>query len=111
MTDRPRARSAEPIATNANPILGMTAARWERLPETERARLRDTSWLLPQLTGLEGWRVEVVDHDGQRRRFIVGRSTGWRPIHLEIKTRRSLGGWGADSRGYLSVRKLYRVRG
>lgn len=46
-----------------------------------------------QLLGLEGRRVEVVDHEGDApRRFIVGKSTGWIPIHLEIKTTRSMGG-------------------
>jgi hypothetical protein len=31
----------------------------------------------------------------ERSRFIVGKSTGWAPIHLEIKTRRSTGGAAA----------------
>lgn len=60
--------------------------------------------LVPQLRGLEGKRVEVVDAHGERRRFIVGRSTGWRPCHLEIATRGSHGGgpvWGAP---FASVR-------
>lgn len=49
--------------------------------------------LSPQLIGLEGHRVEVQDgEDGPKRRFIVGKSTGWSPIHLEIKTTRSMGG-------------------
>lgn len=48
--------------------------------------------LNPQLMGLEGKRVEVTTPDGQRDRFWVGKSTGWLPVHLEIKTRRSHGG-------------------
>jgi hypothetical protein len=54
--------------------------------------------LTPQLVGLEGKRVEVTGADGERRRFIVGRSSGWRPCHLEIARRNSSGGgavWGA----------------
>ena len=47
-----------------------------------------------QLIGLEGKRVEVVTPTGERSRFYVGKSTGWMPIHLEIKTRRSSGGCG-----------------
>lgn len=62
--------------------------------------------LTPDLLGLEGHRVEVVDEEGDApRRFIVGRSTGWAPIHLEIKTTRSMGGGGAR-REYHSVRDL-----
>lgn len=61
--------------------------------------------LSSQLRGLEGRRVEVIDMYGQTRRFIVGKSTGWLPIHLEIKTRRSYGGDAAASE-YASVRDL-----
>ena len=59
--------------------------------------------LTPQLIGLEGKRVEVVDMDGQTRRFIVGKSTGWMPCHLEIARRDSTGG-GAASGPFKSVR-------
>jgi hypothetical protein len=55
-------------------------------------RTRDGSDLTPALLGLEGRRVEVTMPDGERRRFWVGKSTGWRPCHLEIATRRSHGG-------------------
>jgi hypothetical protein len=48
--------------------------------------------LTPQLTGKEGQRVEVTDCFGQTRRFIVGKSTGWMPCHLEISRRNSSGG-------------------
>lgn len=65
--------------------------------------------LSPQLTGLEGHRVEAVTHYGETRRFIVGKSTGWMPCHLEILTRRSSGG-GAAEMEYKSVRDLGRVR-
>lgn len=50
---------------------------------------RSKAELIPQLIGLEGKRVEVVDRDGNKRRFTVGRSTGWIPCHLEVKTSRS----------------------
>ncbi|ARB12071.1 hypothetical protein STCF118_0070 [Salmonella phage ST-118] len=46
----------------------------------------------PQLVGLEGRRVEVVDAYGEKRRFIVGRSSGWMPCHIEIARRDSNGG-------------------
>lgn len=48
--------------------------------------------LIPSLKGLEGSRVELTYPSGEKTRFIVGRSTGWLPIHLEIKTKRSRGG-------------------
>lgn len=53
---------------------------------------RCPSDLCPQLVGLEGKRVEVTEPDGTRRRFIVGKSMGWMPCHLEIARRNSTGG-------------------
>lgn len=87
----------------------MTQERWDALSRQQREAIRDLSGLSPQLKGLEGWRVEVVDMQGETRRFIVGRSTGWRPCSLEIKTIRSHGGDPARME-YRSVRKLNRVR-
>lgn len=87
----------------------MDQATWNRLTPAERDAARDNRCLSPQLLGLEGWRVEAVTTYGETRRFIVGKSTGWVPIHLEIKTRRSTGGFAAE-RTYTSVRKLYRAR-
>ena len=88
----------------------MDAQTWSALSREVRAQLVDNSGLTAQLVGLEGWRVEVVDRDGAKRRFIVGKSTGWRPCHLELLTRRSLGGDSADPRGYSSVRRIEQVR-
>lgn len=51
--------------------------------------------LTPALVGLERRRVEVVTPTGERSRFIVGKSTGWMPCHLEIKRRDSIGGCAA----------------
>lgn len=53
---------------------------------------RSQSELTPQLMGLEGKRVEVVDCWAQKRRFYVGKSTGFIPVHLEIARRNSSGG-------------------
>lgn len=47
--------------------------------------------LVPALIGKEGRRVECT-HYGERVRFYVGKSTGWLPCHLMIKTRRCSGG-------------------
>lgn len=48
--------------------------------------------LTEQLIGLEGKRVEVTDCHGETRRFWVARSSGWTPVHLEIKRRNSISG-------------------
>ena len=58
--------------------------------------IRCTADLSPQLKGPEGKRVEVETTYGEIRRFYVGRSTGWFPIHLEISRRDSTGGTGAE---------------
>lgn len=68
-----------------------------------RTKERCPALLDKQLIGLEGKRVEVVDCYGEKRRFWVGKSTGWLPIHLEIKTSRSTGGFGTTG-PYQSVR-------
>lgn len=70
----------------------------------ERTRQRCEANLSPQLTGLEGRRVEVIDTEGDKpRRFKVGKSTGWMPCHLELANSRSRDGIGALMR-YHSVR-------
>lgn len=51
--------------------------------------------LEPRLRGLEGRRVEVTSKSGERRRFNVGKSGGWVPIHLEVHNARSTGGGAA----------------
>jgi hypothetical protein len=64
----------------------------------------------PQLMGLEGWRVEVKDtRDSAARRFIVGKSTGWAPCHLEILRSNSTGGLPARM-DYFQVSPVERVR-
>ncbi len=88
---------------------GMTQAKWDSLMASERASLRSNANLSPQLIGLEGYRVEVVTDYDETRRFIVGKSTGWIPCHLEIMRRNSSGG-GAAEKHYKSVRTLYRAR-
>ena len=67
---------------------------------------RSEHFLTRQLVGLEGKRVEVIDKYGQRRRFIVGKSTGWLPIHLEIARRTSHGGGGVYGTPFKSVRVI-----
>lgn len=87
----------------------MTQNEWDAMTPAQRDAARDLSDLSAQLVPWKGWRVEVVTTYGEKRRFIVGQSTGWRPCSLEISRRTSLGGFRADSQ-YKSVRPLYRVR-
>ena len=68
----------------------MTWERWTRLSEREREAYRNTSALHPVLKDLRGYRVEVLYY-GERKRFIVGQTTGWKPATLGLKTRRSMG--------------------
>lgn len=70
----------------------------------QRNNLRCPAELTPQLSGLEGKRVEVVGCDGKRRRFWVGRSTGWMPCHLMIARRTSNGGPAVIGAPFQSVR-------
>ena len=79
-----------------------------RLCEVARIKHVETGWksrikLEPQLSGLEGKRVEVITKWDEKQRFIVGKSTGWMPCHLEIKRRDSHGGCGTCG-PYKSVR-------
>lgn len=62
--------------------------------------------LTPQLLKYEGKRVEVTDRYGQTRRFIVGKSTGWMPCHLEIARRTSHGGMAVYGAPFPSVRLI-----
>ena len=87
----------------------MDQETWNRMSRAQRDKVRDLSGLTPQLVGLEGWRVEVLNKYGKTWQFIVGRSTGWRPCHLEIATARSHGGGAADS-SYVSVTAIRKVR-
>jgi hypothetical protein len=53
---------------------------------------RSNSQLIPEFIGHEYKRVEVIRSNNEKARFIIGKSTGIIPIHLEIKTTRSTGG-------------------
>ena len=67
-------------------LVDMTQDKWDRLTERRRAELRDCSELHPELVGLEGKVVHVTPDRGEGclSTFRVGRSTGWRPVHLAM---------------------------
>lgn len=84
---------------------------YSKLLKTARKKNKETGWrsktgLSPQLIGLEKRRVEVETTYGEKRRFYVGKSTGWIPCHLEIPRKDSTGGPAADFE-YKSVQVLY----
>ena len=60
--------------------------------------------LQPQLVGLEGKRVEVIDCYGDKRRFKVGKSVGFIPLHLELARTDSSGGPAITGTPFQSVR-------
>lgn len=115
--DHPDVKTALEAAARAegnippvSPLSGMTQARWNGMTPAQRDAVRDNSDLSSQLNGLEGHKVQVQDTPTSKpRNFIVGKSTGWRPVHLEIKTSRSSGG-GPANKSYHSVRSLGKVR-
>lgn len=88
------------LAGYADYLRAMAAARAKH----DRTGERCPAELTPQLVGLEGRRVEVVDADGRTRRFKVGRSTGWLPCHLELHNARSVGGGPVMGAPFRSVR-------
>lgn len=84
----------------------------------------DKSQLHPLLIGLEGWRVAVTYEPGTAGvgyekascwhlpRFIVGRTTGWRPCHLALRNCNQRGSYMTitNATPIISVRKIERVR-
>lgn len=66
--------------------------------------------LCQQLIGLEGHQVEVVDAYGDKRRFYVGKSTGWVPCHLEITRVDSTGGFPVMGTPFRSIKVLSKSR-
>jgi len=71
----------------------------------ERTGYRFNCELTPKLIGLEHKRVEIIS-DGKKRRFIVGKSTGFIPIHLELYNIRSDGGPAVYLKDTDTVRKV-----
>lgn len=66
---------------------------------------RLTCGLHPRLIGLEGKRVECTIY-GEKVRFIVGKSTGFIPCHLQIERRGNTGGGGISEAAELGSIKI-----
>lgn len=90
-------------------------AEYERAVEAARSLNLRTGYrlrchLTPQLMGLEHRRVEVIDCHGERRQFVVGRSTGIIPIHLALSSERARWGDPVTGAPFISVRPITRTR-
>lgn len=88
----------------------MTWERWCQLAPAEQDRLRDLSCLHSTLKNYEGWRVEV-EYYGERKRFVVGRTSGWQPATLGLHNRTSISSSALlyDDNCTL-IKALYKVR-
>lgn len=65
--------------------MNMTWEKWQSMTRAERDAARDDSALHPALRGFEGMRVKVEPaREFGRSSFIVGKTTGWKPVHLAI---------------------------
>lgn len=89
--------------------------QYERAVEAARQHVTVTRralrcHLTPQLIDLEHRRVEVIDRYGETRRFVVGRSSGFIPIHLELASERARGGVGVTGAPFRSVCLVARRR-
>lgn len=99
------ARSAQDPLAVYRTLAEQREALRQLLAEREERAVFDLS---PQLTGLEGWRVEVVDTEGaEPRQFTVFTSEGWAPRHWEITTHAVLD--KPARRDYYSVREIRKV--
>ena len=75
-------------------------------------RVIDNSALDPRLTPYykSGERVEITFTYGEKTRCYIGKSTGWRPIYLEILRSGSSGGGSISPDSIASVRGLNKFR-
>lgn len=100
---------------SVNPFVPGTASHYQRYRTIcneirkycEKHRVQCDVELEPQLTGLEGKRVEVTDCYGERRRFQVGKSSGCIPVHLELPNRCSKGGPRVTGAPFQEVRVIH----
>ncbi len=65
---------------------------------------RSKSELIPEFIGNEGRRVEIIDKYDEKRRFYIGKSTGWIPCHLEVLRSNSTGGGSVTGYPFKSFR-------
>lgn len=92
-----------------------TYDRYKKLVSIVEEKHRNTGFrskvnLVPEFIGKEGYRVEIIDKYDEKRRFIIGKSTGWIPSHLEIMRSDSHGGISVMGYPFKSVKFLEKKR-
>jgi hypothetical protein len=96
----------------ADPLKGMTHARWSNLTEAQRHELRELH-LHPALEDARAHRcrVEITYTDGRKERGYVSLTTGWRPAYILLHNARSIGSSNVlDPATVASVRRTYPIR-
>ncbi len=89
---------------------GQSTGKYRPCPGT--LKIIDSSDLDPRFTRFyqNRERVEVNYDWGEKERFYVGKSTGWKPVYLAIKKRDSTGGEAILSRAITEIRPLSAYR-
>lgn len=76
---------------------------FERYVQTGRSFDVD---LVPELIGLEGHRIELIDRKGLIHQFVVGRSRGWLPCHVKLAASEDTIGDVVPPPPYQALRRL-----
>lgn len=84
----------------------------EEVPCGGTLKVIDNSQLDPRFTHFHetGERIEITYKNGEKIRCYIGKSTGWKPIYLEIKKSNSSGGGSLMTQGIVSIRGLGKKR-
>lgn len=88
---------------------------YERLLSLGKAKHEKTGWksqaeLTRQLTPFYGYKVEIVDCNNEKRKFIVGKSGGWMPCHIELQNVNSKSGPAVYGAPFKSVKTISQVK-
>lgn len=88
---------------------------YNRLLDVAKLKHIKTGWrskseLIPEFIGNEGKRVEIIDKYEEKRRFYIGKSTGFIPCHLEILKSNSSGGGGITGYPFKQITFLNKYR-
>ena len=71
-------------------------------PYYENQKRIEVTWK----NGYEDYTGYGCKTNGKKARFTVGKSTGWKPIHLQILTKRSMGGSAILSTAVESIKQI-----
>lgn len=94
----PKRKGTKLAYKNYNKLVALAHKRYVTTKQQSKVNL------VPQLIGKERCRVEVVDCYNEKRRFIVGKSMGWIPCHIELRKSNSIGGHAVTGAPFKSIR-------